>query len=102
MTYYIYILYSAHFDKFYIGQSSDVAKRLHHHNTDDKNTFTSKYRPWELKAVFKVGENRGDALKIERFIKRQKSKKLLIQLIDPTFEPDGRLAQLVRVPHVRD
>ncbi len=41
-------------------------------------------------------------MKIERFIKKQKSRILLEKLIDPNFEPSGFLAQLIRVPHVRD
>jgi putative endonuclease len=45
-----------------------------------------------LKAVFQVSENRGDALLIEKFIKRQKSKKLLLKLIEPEFIPTGDLA----------
>ena len=98
ITYYIYILYSEKFDKFYIGYTTNVKMRLEHHNKDDKNTFTAKYRPWTLKAVYKVGNDRGEALKLERFIKKQKSRKLLLQLIQTDFQPTGKLAQLIRVP----
>ena len=101
-TYYLYILYSTSSDKYYIGHSWNYKERLIHHNTDDKNTFTSKHKPWILKAVFEIGNDRGEALKVEKFIKKQKSRNLLQQLIDPDFVPKGRLAQLVRVPHVRD
>ena len=72
------------------------------HNSSQDATYTSKYRPWFLKAVFYVSEIENDAVKIERFLKRQKSRKLLEDLINPHFQPVGRLAQLVRVPHVRD
>jgi len=102
MIYYIYILYSANFDKYYIGQSKNVFARLEHHNTDDKNTFTSKFKPWLLVAYFNVGTSRGTALKLEKFIKKQKSRNLLLQLVDPDFVPTGQLSQLVRVPHMRD
>jgi len=54
-----------------------------------------------LTAVFEVSESRGDADKIEKFIKRQKSKNLIAKIIDPTFKGTGILAQLVRVSHVR-
>jgi len=40
-------------------------------------------------------------MKIERFIKRQKSRRLLEKLISGEI-PDGKLAQLVRVPQLRD
>ena len=102
IMFYIYIIYSKKFDKYYIGSSKNPWNRLTKHNSSPFNTFTSKYRPWTLKAVFEAGTTRGEAVKMEKFIKRQKSKKLLLQLIDPTFEPSGKLAQLVRVPHVRN
>ena len=100
--YYLYILQSKIKDKFYIGYSSDPWKRLIEHNTVPHLTFTSKYRPWELAVVFEVGNSKKKATSIERFIKKQKSISLINKLIDPRFKPTGILAQLVRVPHVRD
>jgi len=100
--YYLYILYSHRTDKYYIGHSEDPWERVIHHNTDDKTTYTAKYRPWVIAAVFEVGTTRAEALSIERFIKKQKSRNLIEQLVDPRFVPTERLAQLVRVPHVRD
>lgn len=98
--YYIYLLYSTDFDKYYIGYTSDIYKRLNDHNTQEYfNTFTSKYRPWKLAAAFEAGKSEAEAIRIERFIKKQKSRKLLVQLSDPEFIPTGKLAQLVRVPH---
>ena len=100
--YYVYIIYSEQYDKYYVGSTRDPWKRLDKHNTSKFNTFTSKYRPWSLKVVFEAGVSRSDSENIEKFIKAQKSKTLLLKLIDKTFEPNGKLAQLVRVPHVRD
>jgi len=102
MPFYIYILYSETADKYYTGFSKDPWKRLMEHNSSQDATYTSKYRPWFLKAVFYVSEIENDAVKIERFLKKQKSRTLLENLINPHFQPVGRLAQLVRVPHVRD
>ncbi|MCH7398315.1 GIY-YIG nuclease family protein [Belliella sp. DSM 107340] len=102
MDFYLYILYSSIFDKFYIGYSADPWRRLEQHNSGRVHKFTSSYRPWELAAVFKIGSDRCMAMKIEKFIKKQKSKILLKKLIDVDFVPEGFLAQLVRVPHVRD
>jgi putative endonuclease len=99
--YFIYILYSEKSDKYYVGHTDDVNQRLEIHNNSDRITYTSKHRPWKIMAVYECGTDRGDALKIERFIKRQKNRKLIQKLIDGgKFE--GVLAQLVRVPHVRD
>ena len=100
--YYLYILYSNSSDKFYVGQSSDPWRRLEEHNTSPLNTFSSKHRPWVIKSIFGPFENRSEAMNLEKFIKKQKSKSLLEKLIDPEFKPSGKLAQLVRVPHVRD
>ena len=87
---------------YYVGYSDNPFRRVEEHNKKSFNTFTSKHRPWQLKAVFKCSEVEADAIRLERFIKRQKSRKLIEQLCDPHFGPTGILAQLVRVPHVRD
>ena len=100
--FYIYIIYSNTAEKFYVGHSENPWDRLVQHNENEGDKYTGKYQNWELKAVFEVSENRGEALIIEKFIKKQKSKKLLLKLIEPEFIPDGTLAQLVRVPYVRD
>ncbi|MCB4807434.1 GIY-YIG nuclease family protein [Tamlana sp. 62-3] len=102
MTYYIYIIYSEQYDKYYVGYSQNPWERLIKHNTVPFNTFTSKYRPWCLRAVFKVGELKTEAIKLEKFIKKQKSRILLEKLIDSNFILTGKLAQLVRVPHMRN
>jgi putative endonuclease len=96
--FYIYIIYSNTAEKFYVGHSENPWDRLVQHNENEGDKYTGKYQNWELKAVFQVSENRGDAILIEKFIKRQKSKKLLLKLIEPEFIPSGDLAQLVRVP----
>jgi putative endonuclease len=100
--FYIYIIYSNTAEKFYVGHSENPWDRLIQHNENEGDKYTGKYQNWELKAVFQVSENRGEALLIEKFIKKQKSKKLLLKLIEPNFVPTGDLAQLVRVPYVRD
>ena len=73
VMYYIYILKSLPAEKYYIGYSLDPWKRLFEHNNDPRNTFTSKYRPWDLKAVFQVSPTEKDAMAIEKFNKSQKS-----------------------------
>ncbi len=100
--FYLYIIYSEHFDKFYVGSSQNPWNRLEQHNSWKHNTFTSKYRPWELVAVFEAGATRGQSEIAEKFIKKQKSRRLIEKLIDPEFTITGKLSKLVRVPHVRD
>ena len=93
--FYLYILHSATSDIFYIGITDNPARRLKEHNESEHVTFTSKHRPWALKAVFRIGENRGDALKLEKFIKKNRSRRMMELLCSRDFVPDGRLAQLV-------
>ena len=74
MYYYLYILYSKSADKYYIGHTSDYQRRFEEHNHQDHfDTYTSKHRPWELKAVFQIPGDRANAMKIERFIKSKKT-----------------------------
>ncbi len=102
MTYYIYILFSKSSDRFYVGYAKDPWNRLTQHLNNNKDKYTGKANDWKLKAVFEVSENAGDAIKLERFIKKQKSRRLIDLLCDDHFVPQGTLAPLVRVPHVRD
>jgi len=99
--YYLYILYAATADKYYVGYTDNVQRRLSEHNTSERNTYTSKFRPWEIKAIYQIGSGLSDAVRIERYIKRQKSRALLEHLVTGG-ELHGVLTQLVRVPHVRD
>ncbi len=101
LMFYIYILFSEAANKYYVGHTDDVKRRLNEHNHSDRLTFTSKNRPWSLLAVFECGAVRKDALSMERFIKRQKNRQLIQRMINGE-KLEGRLAQLVRVPHVRD
>ncbi len=99
--YFIYFLYSEKSGIYYVGHSEDYLKRFEQHNYTDKDTFTKKHRPWKMAAVFECGNQRNEALKIERFIKRQKSRKLIERIIAGEVM-NGLLAQLVRVPDIRD
>jgi putative endonuclease len=101
MKFYIYILYSTSSNIYYVGYTHDFEQRFIQHNTSDQNTFTSKHRPWQLKAVYYAGTIEAEAMKIEKFIKKQKSRKLIEKLI-AGHELFGILAQLIKVPLVRD
>ena len=101
MKFYIYILYSETANIYYVGYSSDFIARLEQHNHSERTTFTSKHRPWTLKAAYFCGANDADAMAIEKFIKKQKSRTLIEKLISGE-KFTGRLAQLVRVPSIRD
>lgn len=75
MTYYIYILYSNSIDRYYVGYSSNPWMRLEQHLSNSTDKYTGKAKDWILKTVFEVSSNEGVAMKIERFIKKQKISK---------------------------
>ncbi|HNQ67105.1 MAG TPA: GIY-YIG nuclease family protein [Bacteroidales bacterium] len=72
MRYYIYILYSEKFDKYYYGQTNDLKERLIKHNSKKVNS-TAKYSPWIIFA-YKELETRSEAIAFERKIKNLKSR----------------------------
>ena len=71
--YFVYIIYNKSNDKFYIGQTNDIDRRIFEHN-NKKTNFTSKYSgAWDL--VYKeFFSDRTEAIKRENFLKRQKNK----------------------------
>ena len=80
--FHLYILYSDTYDKYYIGQTNDLDRRIEEHNEQEKNTFTAKYRPWEIVMSFEVGESLGVARKIENHIKKQKSRIYIEEILE--------------------
>ncbi len=73
MAHYVYIIYSKKRNGFYIGETTDITKRLEIHNNEVLNTNSTKDGiPWELFHTI-VCVNRTQALSIEKHIKRMKS-----------------------------
>ena len=66
--YILYILYSTSSGKTYVGQTSDLEKRLVYHNITGIKTYTSKYRPWILMYTEEL-LTRKEAMKKERWYK---------------------------------
>ena len=101
--FYVYILFSEVADRYYVGQSDDPERRLEEHNNAIKNSYTSKYRPWIMKKKYAVSESRGEARRLESYIKKRlKSRREIEKLItdDSVFD---KLVQLVRaIPTSRD
>jgi putative endonuclease len=46
--YYVYIIYSSKLDRYYVGYTENIDKRLVEHNSGISK-FTSKATDWELK-----------------------------------------------------
>ncbi|MFH1457417.1 MAG: GIY-YIG nuclease family protein [Patescibacteria group bacterium] len=71
--YYVYIIYNNDHDKFYIGQTNNINKRIIEHNSG-VSKYTSKYSgKWMMKYTESF-DNRTDAIKRERFLKNKKIK----------------------------
>jgi putative endonuclease len=80
--YYVYILFSTSSDRYYIGHTPDVQKRLEEHNNPQRSDkYTAKHLPWMLILFFKISTDRGEAMIVERFIKNQKSRLFIEKLI---------------------
>ena len=79
--FFVYILQSEKTEQYYIGHTHDPEKRLKEHNESLMDTYTSKHRPWQLKAKISVGEDRGDAMRVEKYIKGRKSREFIEKII---------------------
>ena len=65
---YVYILQSIHHtERFYVGTTQDIERRLLEHNTG-KSHYTSRHRPWKL--VVSIWFSAQDAaLNFEKYLK---------------------------------
>jgi len=59
-----------------------------HNSYDNPFKFTAKFQPWELMTYFPVSNQRGEAMKVEQFIKKQKSKMFIRKIIDKSGNGD--------------
>ena len=75
-----YILYSPSRDRYYVGSTSNIEKRLAKHNTNHKG-FTGKAGDWGVVYV-EAFDSREQALAREKKIKSWKSRKMIEKLIE--------------------
>jgi putative endonuclease len=86
--FWVYILLSERQERYYIGHTNDPDRRLVEHNTDERDKYTSKYRPWVMAFRYPVSEIRSEAIIIEKYLKGRKSKRLLEKLISKESDRD--------------
>ena len=79
MNFYVYILFSLHLNRYYIGSTHDVENRLKKHLSSGKG-FTSKARDWEIKYT-ETFTTRSEAVQRELQIKKWKSRIMIEKLI---------------------
>jgi len=70
--YYVYILLSKKDNKFYIGFTSDLKRRIKEHN-NGKSSSTKSRRPLEL-IYYESHLSKKDALRREQYFKTSKGK----------------------------
>ncbi len=75
MSYYVYILNSEGYNKYYIGSTQDISERLLRHNSG-KERFTKKFIPWNLVLQMEK-ETRSEAYQLELKLKNLNREKLL-------------------------
>ena len=87
MKFFVYILFSSSLNRYYVGQTNDIASRLKRHNTGQEK-YTSKGQPWQLQFYEEVS-SRSEAIRIERKIKNFKSQRRIREYIDREIK-EGR------------
>lgn len=80
MSYIVYILQSESDGTYYIGYTSDLPRRLEEHNSG-RTRYSSKKIPWRIVYTeeYKI---KSDALKREKFLKKQKNRTFYQRLIE--------------------
>ena len=76
-----YVLYSSHFNKIYIGFSSNLENRLLIHNSRENKGWTAKYQPWEIFYTEEF-EVKSEALKREKQLKTSRGRAFIWKMIE--------------------
>ncbi|MCF6268569.1 MAG: GIY-YIG nuclease family protein [Melioribacteraceae bacterium] len=79
MKFSVYILKSLVADRYYIGSTENVLKRIEVHNSS-RAKWTKRYQPWVLE-YFEEYETRGEAVKREKFLKSLKGIRTKLELV---------------------
>ncbi len=79
MSFFVYIIQSETDQSYYVGYTSDLETRIEKHNAGNSR-YTSKKIPWVL-IYFEKFQTKSEAIKREKFIKRQKSSVFIRRLI---------------------
>ena len=73
--YCVYVLYSVKIDKFYVGYTKDIDKRLKHHNLG-LNRWSRRGIPWKLVYLERYNIKK-EAIRRERFLKTGKGREFV-------------------------
>jgi len=79
VMFYTYVLWSKSIDKYYIGYTQDIERRIAKHNTGGSR-WTKKGIPWCIVCV-RLFETKREAIQEELRLKRSKNRKALEKYI---------------------
>ena len=75
----VYILFSSSIDKYYVGYTNDLERRLTEHNRK-KGKYTDRGIPWRLVHQEEY-ESKIEAMNREKLIKSQQSRQYILSII---------------------
>jgi len=81
----VYIIKSIGADRYYVGSTSDLEKRLNSHNSS-RAKWTKRYQPWEV-VYTESYSTRGEAVKREKFLKSFKNIKKFLDVDEAWSHP---------------
>ncbi|MEX1132592.1 MAG: GIY-YIG nuclease family protein [Flavobacteriales bacterium] len=82
MAHFVYILYSAKLDRYYVGESEDPQRRLLEHlDHKYKGAATGKASDWSIRLIIPCND-RSHARKLELWIKAQKSRIIVERILN--------------------
>ncbi len=76
--FYVYVLKSVQYDRFYIGQTKNIDERLDWHNSP-RARWTKRFQPWELVHQEEFA-TRSDAMIREKELKALKNIKSFLNI----------------------
>lgn len=71
--YYVYVLYSADYNKIYIGYTSNLSDRIMAHNEKATKGYTVKFRPWII-AFHEEFTTKASAMRREKQLKSSRGR----------------------------
>ena len=75
----VYVLYSSAIDKYYVGYTNDLERRLLEHNRK-KGKFTDSGIPW-IVVHHELYKSKSEAMLREKSIKSHKSRQYILSLL---------------------
>ena len=84
VVFYLYLLKSERCNRFYIGSTNSLERRLLQHNVTGHG-FTKSCRPWIL-VYTETFSTRSEAVRRERYLKSLKNKEKLVSIVNAGVE----------------